>query len=73
MTFLSLAGSTDLDLFIMADGSTTWSREWLQSGVNRSKGTLQSSNFACFLELSSAGDGAMWMEGIDIRRNYIGL
>jgi hypothetical protein len=57
MTFLSLSGSTDLDLSIVADGSITWSREWLQSGVDRSKGTSQCSNFACFLELSSNGDG----------------
>jgi hypothetical protein len=60
MTFLSLSGSTDLVLSIVADGSTTWSREWLQSGVDRSKGTLQGRNFACFLELSSNGDGAKW-------------
>ncbi len=57
MTFLSLSGLTDLDLFIVADGSTTWSREWLQSGVDRSKGTLQCSDFACFLEFPSNGDG----------------
>ncbi len=66
MTFLSLSGSTDLDLSIMANVSTTWSREWLQSGVDRSKGTSQCSNFTYFLELSSAEDGTMWMDGIEI-------
>jgi hypothetical protein len=40
MTFLKLSESIDLDLSIVADGSTTWSREWLQSGVDRSKGTF---------------------------------
>jgi hypothetical protein len=29
VTFLSLSGSTDLDLSIVADGFTTWSREGL--------------------------------------------
>jgi hypothetical protein len=66
MTLLSLSGSTDLDLSIVAGGSTTWSREWLQSEVGRSKGTLQCSSFACFLELSSAGDGAKWRGCIEV-------
>jgi hypothetical protein len=65
MTFLNLAGSSEHDLSIMADGSTTWSREWMQSGIKRSKGTLQCSDFALFLEFSGAAAGVMWMDSIE--------
>ncbi len=66
MTFLSLAGLAELYLPMMADGSTTWRREWLQSGANRSKGTLPCSDFAHFLELSGNKDDSMGMYGIEI-------
>ncbi len=70
MTFLSLAGSAELDLPMMADGSTTWSREWLRSGANRRKGTSLCSNFAHFMELSGDKDNTMGMDGIEITKGY---
>jgi hypothetical protein len=59
MHFWTLSGSSELDLTIMADGSTTWSREWMQSGIDRINRTLQCRNFTIFLELSGAVDGVM--------------
>jgi hypothetical protein len=55
MTFLSLSGSTDLALSIVADGSTTWSWEWLQSGVDRSIGTSKCSNLLAFWSCQALG------------------
>jgi hypothetical protein len=65
MTFLSLAGSAELDLTMMADVSTTWSREWLQSEANRSNGTLLCSNFVHFIVLSGDKDGTIGIDGIE--------
>ncbi len=67
MTFSTLAGSTELDLTIMANGITTWSRERKWSGVHKSKGTLHCRDLAQFLELLDAGDGAMWLDGLEIK------
>jgi hypothetical protein len=59
MHFWTLSGSTELDLTIMDDGSTNWSKEGMQSGIDRINRTLQCRNFTIFLELSDAVDGVM--------------
>ena len=66
MTFLTLAGLAEFDLTIMANDSISQSREWMQSGVDRSRGTFKCRDFALFLELSSAEDGTMWLGGLEI-------